>query len=198
MESNFFATNSYFIDERAKLFYISNSYKIYNDTGSIVGSINQTLTTRQKIIRLFAKKSMLPFNLEIINVNNELVATISRGWTFFMSRAQIFDSKGNLSATIQQEFHFLSPTFKIFHPSEDLMAQITGNWRAWNFTIKNSYDIQIGSINKKWAGLTQELFTTADKYNVTIDPKYASDPIKLAILATAVTIDIVYRSDKNE
>ena len=198
MESNFFATNSYFIDEKVKIFYLNNAYKIYNDRGVVVGSVNQKLTTQQKLLRLVMKKSMLPFNLEIINANNEIEATISRGWTFFLSRAQIYDSKGNIIATIQQEFHLFKPTFKIFNRSGDLIAQITGNWRAWNFIMKNSYDIQIGTINKKWAGLAQELFTTADKYNVTIDPKYANDQIKLAILATAITIDIVFKSDKND
>jgi uncharacterized protein YxjI len=62
--------------------------------------------------------------------------------------------------------------------------------------VKNGFDIQIGAITTKWAGLAQEMFTTADKYYVSIDPKYATNQYKIAILSSAITIDMVYKSGK--
>ena len=196
MESNFFETNSYFIDERVNVLSFNNIYKIYNEKGFSIGSIVQKLTTGQKLQRLIFHKSMLPFFLEIKDSNNEVVATLSRGWTLFMSKTLIQDLKGNITGTIQQEFQLFKPTFKVFNSSETIIANISGDWRARKFVVKNSYDIQIGSITKKWAGLGQEMFTTADKYNVNIDSKYANDKIKIAILASAITIDMVYKSGK--
>jgi uncharacterized protein YxjI len=53
----------------------------------------------------------------------------------------------------------------------------------------------VGTINKKWGGLTKELFTTADKYIVSIDRKenLTNDFVRALIVATATTIDMVLK-----
>ncbi|RZL40569.1 MAG: scramblase, partial [Pedobacter sp.] len=76
------------------------------------------------------------------------------------------------------------------------IAQITGDWKAWNFDIKNPAGQEMGKISKKWAGAMKEIFTTADKYNVSIDPSYAENNNKVAIVATAITIDMVLKESK--
>ena len=194
MASNFFDTNSYYVDEKVNVLHFNNIYKIYNDRGEIIGSIVQKLTSGQKLQRVVFDKSNLPFYLEIRNAQDEIEAIISRGWTFIMSRILIQDAKGNLTGTIQQKFHFLKPAFQILDRSDAIIANITGNWRARNFIIKNPFDIQIATVTKKWAGLAQEMFTTADKYLVTIDPKYATNQYKITILASAISIDMIYKS----
>lgn len=45
MSSTFFESNDYFIDEKVNLFKFENTYKVYNDKGEDVGTINQKLTT---------------------------------------------------------------------------------------------------------------------------------------------------------
>ena len=194
MSTNFFETNSYFIDEKVKVFNFSNIYKIYNDRGEIIGSIVQKLSSGQKLQQLVFDKSKLPFYFEIRNAQDEVEAIISRGWSFFMSRIQIKDSKGNITWTLQQKFNFLKPAFQILDTSGTIIANITGNWLAKDFVIKTPFGIQIARITKKWAGLVQEIFTTADKYNVSIDPKYATNQYKIAILSSAISIDIIYKS----
>lgn len=198
METNFFETNSYFVDEKVKVLQFNNIYKIYNDQGVMIGSIVQKLTSGEKFQRLFLSKSILPFHLEIRDSKDQLLATISRGWTFIMSKTLIQDPKGNITGTIQQVFKFFKPTFVLFNKSNDVQANITGNWRARKFVIKNSFEIQIAYITKKWAGLAREMFTTSDKYLVEIEPKYSSDESKLAILSCAINIDMVYKSKNNE
>ena len=89
MSSTFFESNDYFIDENVNLFKFENTYKVYNDKGEDVGTINQKLTTGQKILRLFLKKPMLPFLLEIRNSQHQLEASITRGWTFFLSKIDL-------------------------------------------------------------------------------------------------------------
>ena len=42
----------------------------------------------------------------------------------------------------------------------------------------------------------KELFTTADKYNVQIEENYANLENKIAILAGAITIDMVLKEKK--
>jgi uncharacterized protein YxjI len=196
MENNFFESNSYFIDEKVNFLKFENAYNVYNDKGENIGAIKQSLRAWHKVLRLLINKAMLPFVLEIYNSQNQLESTISRDWTFFMSKITIADGRGNKIGTIQQKFKFFKPTFKIFNPSEVQVAEITGDWKAWNFVIKDATNMQIGTITKKWAGAMQEIFTTADKYNVSIDPKFADRGSKIAVISAAITIDMVLKESK--
>jgi uncharacterized protein YxjI len=196
MKSNFFESNTYFIDEKVNFFKFENCYQIYNDKGENIGAIKQKLNIGQKLLSLLISKTMLPFLLEIRDSNDNLEVTISRGWTFFLSKITIKNAQGEAIGYIKQKFKLFSPTFNIFNTSEELIAEISGDWKAWNFTINDAANNQIGSISKKWAGAMKELFTTADKYNVQIEENYANLENKIAILAGAITIDMVLKEKK--
>ncbi len=192
---DFFETNTFFIDEKVGLFKFANSYKVYDAQGEI-GRITQQLTTGQKMLRLILKKAMLPFKMEIIDLEGDVLVTLQRGWTFWMSKISITDGTGNLLGTIQQKFAILKPTFKIFDETATNIATISGDWKGWNFTIVDSSGNHVGSITKKWNGILKEAFTTADKYVVDIEPAYAEDKKKMAIVSCAVTIDMVLKESK--
>lgn len=196
MNSNFFDSNSYFIDEKVNYFKFENCYKVFNNKGNEIGSVNQQISVRQKLLRLLLNKNMLPFQLEIKDSTGNLQTSISRGWTFFMSTITIDDSKGNTIGSIKQKFKLFKPTFKIYNKSEQLVAVITGDWKAWNFQINDSYNKQIGTISKKWNGAMKEIFTTADKYNVDLNSGYTDVSNKMAILSSAITIDMVLKESK--
>ena len=196
MTTPFFESNTYFIDEKVQFFKFENAYQVYNDKGESIGSIKQKLTAGQKVLRLLLNKAMLPFLFEIRNSNDELEASISRGWTFLMTQIVIKNAQGNTIGTIKQKFKLFKPSFKIFDAAENLIAEISGDWKAWNFTITDTSENQIGSISKKWAGAMKEIFTSADKYNVTIDPSYSNLQNKIAILSGAITIDMVLKESK--
>jgi uncharacterized protein YxjI len=84
----------------------------------------------------------------------------------------------------------------IFNHDGKQVAEIVGDWKAWNFVIKDESGSQIGTISKKWAGVLKEVFTTADKYYVNIDPFYATMMNKILILSSAITIDMVLKESK--
>ena len=196
MNSNFFDSNNYFIDEKVNYFKFENCYKVFNNKGNEIGSVNQKISVGQKLLRLLLNKNMLPFQLEIKDSNGNLQTSISRGWTFFMSTILIDDSKGNNIGSIKQKFKLFKPTFKIYNKSEQLVAEITGDWKAWNFQIKDSYNKPIGTISKKWNGAMKEIFTTADKYNVDINSNFTNISNKILILSSAITIDMVLKESK--
>jgi len=196
MKSNFFESNTYFIDEKVNFFKFENCYQIYNDKGENIGAIKQKLNIGQKLLSLLISKTMLPFFLEIRDSNDNLEVTISRGWTFLLSKITIKNAQGEAIGYIKQKFKLFSPTFNIFNTSEELIAEISGDWKAWNFKINDAANNQIGSISKKWAGAMKELFTSADKYNVQIEENYANLENKIAILAGAITIDMVLKEKK--
>ncbi|MEL1244280.1 phospholipid scramblase-related protein [Flavobacterium sp. DGU11] len=196
MNTNFFDSNSYFIDEKVNFLKFENAYTLYNDKGENIGAIKQKLSGGQKVLRLFLNKAMLPFHLEIRNANNGLEATISRGWTFFMSKIVIQDGNGLPVGNIKQKFKLFKPTFTITDMAENVVGRISGDWKAWNFVIKDAREMQIGAISKKWAGAAREIFTSADKYNVMINPDYSDKKNKMIILAGAITIDMVLKESK--
>lgn len=194
--TQFFAADNYFIDEKVNFFKFENTYQVFDEKGINIGSINQRLTFGQKVLRLLVNKKMLPFKLEIKDSNGALLASISRGWTFFMSKIVLTSGDGKTIGTVSQKFRFFKPTFKIFNHEEKQIAEITGDWKAWNFVIKDESGAQIGTISKKWAGVLKEVFTTADKYHVNIDPSYANMMNKIVILSSAITIDMVLKESK--
>ncbi len=193
---DFFESNDYFIDENINYFKFGNTYKVYNKEGDQVGIINQKVTGWHKFLRLFLNKAMFPFLLEVRDMDDELLVSIKRGWTFWMSKIIIEDAQEELVGTIKQKFKFFKPTFVITDPNENLLAKITGDWKAWDFKIQDPQEKQIGTINKKWGGIMKEAFTRADKYYVSIVPEYNEDRNKMAIVATAITVDMVMKNAK--
>jgi uncharacterized protein YxjI len=67
---------------------------------------------------------------------------------------------------------------------------------AWNFTINDVDGNTIGTISKKWNGLLKEAFTTADKYIVSIQTDIAENDKKVAIVATAITVAMIFKEKR--
>lgn len=192
----FFESNDYFIDEKVAFLKFHNEYKVYDNTATQVGTIVQRVSGWHKFLRLFLNKALFPFTLEVIDNNEKVLVTIRRGWTFWLSRIDILGAEGAPVGFIKQKFRLLKPRFQIFGTEGEQIAEINGDWKAWNFGITGAAGNPIGSISKKWAGVAKEFFTSADKYYVTIDPAYAEDRNKIAIVATAITIDMVLKESK--
>lgn len=196
MESNFFSGNTYFIDEKVNMFKFENAYRVYDGDGQQLGNINQKLTGGQKALRLVLNKKMLPFLLEIRDAQGQLQATISRGWTFFMSKITIADANGTPVGQIKQKFTLLKPAFNIVDMAGIPLGYIKGDFVAWDFKITDAKNQPIGVVNKKWAGALKELFTSADKYHVHISGALEDTKTRIAIISAAVTIDMVLKENK--
>ncbi|TCZ69065.1 LURP-one-related/scramblase family protein [Flaviaesturariibacter aridisoli] len=192
----FFSTNEYFIDEKVQFLKFHNEYKVYDENGFPIGTVRQHVPGFHKFLRLILNKKMMPFQLAITDTNDQVVASIHRGWTFWLSKIAIRDGNGSDIGFIKQKFSILKPRFHIFDTSGQMISEISGDWKAWNFRITDTSGAAIGTISKKWAGLAKEFFTSADKYNVSIAPEYAEDRNKMNIVATAITIDMVLKESK--
>jgi len=196
MYNPFFSPNRYFIDEKVDFFKFENRYLLYDGDGMPIGGIYQKLTAGQKLLRLLFNKGMLPFMLEIQDEAGVVQATVKRGWTFWMSSIDILDHQGQGIGKIKQQFRLLKSRFRIYDTQEQLVAEINGDWTAWDFVISNAQGQPIGAIAKKWAGMAKEFFSTADKYNVGISPELNNPQQKVIILAAAITIDMVLKESK--
>jgi uncharacterized protein YxjI len=196
METKFFNYSTYLIDEKVNYLKFENEYKVYDENNNQIGLISQKLSGGQKFLRLILNKAMMPFLLEIKNSDGRVEAAISRGWTFFMSKIVVMDHNQYPIGYIKQKFKFFKPTFIIFDSKDQEIGKITGDWKAWNFNIFDKKGNEIGKISKKWNGAMKEIFTSADKYIVSLNGEI-EDPIqKVSILASAITIDMVLKESK--
>jgi uncharacterized protein YxjI len=191
----FFRNNDYFIDEKVQLLKFTNTYKVYDSSGSQIGVIQESMPAGLKALSLLLSKALMPFTLDILDMEQNVLATIKRGWTFFMSKISICDDSGTEIARIKQQFKMFKPTFHIMDLNNTPLATISGDWKAWNFTITEDGDKQVGTITKKWNGILKEAFTTADKYIVSVNP--GMEGIKrIATVASAITVDMVLKESK--
>jgi uncharacterized protein YxjI len=197
MNTSLFRLDEFFVDQKVLFIKLSNEYKIFDNRGKQVGAVMQKLSGWGKVAKLMLNKAMLPFQLDIQDVAGNVLVSIKRGWTFWLSKIEITDNRGMALGQIRQKFAFMKPKFEIYDPSQTLIAEITGDWIGWNFVINDVNSKQIGAINKKWAGAAREIFTTADKYHVTIVPEYKEDNTKIAILSAAITIDMILKENNN-
>lgn len=191
----FFLNESFVIDEKVQVLTMKNSYKVYDAQGQDIGMIKENLPASRMLLSLFVSKSNLPFELDFFNAEGRQIAAIKRGFTFFTSKCSVHDESGQIVGYIKQKFS-LKPKFTILNASEQEVAVIQGDWIAWDFKISDKGGTQIGQVSKKWNGAMKELFTDADKYNVTLSPSVADENVRIAIVATAAAVDMILKEDK--
>ena len=191
----FFSNNVLVIDEHIGAFRISNAYKVFNKEGEEIGAIQEHKSFARILLGLFLSDRMLPFELNILNADGKRIAQLRRGITFFTSKVQIFNEAGAFIGSFNQRFTLLKPKFTLRNNVGTEIATIKGDWKAWNFEITDANGQVIGSIDKKWNGIAKELFTTADKYLVTISPTVTDENQRIAISSVAAAIDMILKEE---
>ena len=200
---SFFSLSEYVIDEKVSAFKFTNAYKVFDAEGQLIGSVEQQgVSTGQKAARLLFGnniKSMFAFTLDIKDAQGNVAASIQRDGAssglMNMRTMRIMDAAGNQVGALQFVFSWVTPKMDILDAAGQVIARIAGDWKGWNFSITDTAGREIGSVNKKWNGAMKEMFTTADKYRVSIDPQ-AVGVHRVAIIAAAVTIDMVLKESK--
>ncbi len=188
----FFENDKYIVSEKVAILKFTNSYDVFDGFGNMIGKVKQDMSVGHKLASLFIGKSMMPFHFDIIDQEGNILVTIKRGWTFWMSNISVL-SGGREIATINQKFAMMKPRFNINDATGQQIGEIAGNWQAWNFKITDNSGREIGKIDKKWNGVFKEGFTTADKYQVEIDQVVKEDTQKIVIVATAIAIDMILK-----
>lgn len=192
-----FELNTVIVNEEMSVFRFENKYQLLNEAGELVGYVCQKLSTGAKIARLFMSKAMLPFELEIQDTDQKVLAKIKRGFTFFMSKVDVFNNNEKLIGRFQGKFKLLGSRFDLEDEDGKKLGKIEGDFRGWDFKIFNNEGQQIGTVNKKWAGALKEIFTTADKYKVEIDEHVEENEDKMVILSVAIAVDMIMKENNN-
>jgi uncharacterized protein YxjI len=192
----FFEGNQFVIDQKVKLIRLSNEYTVYNEEGTQIGKVQQRIKGIHKFFMFLLSKKMFPFHLYVLDNEGNELSSLHRSWTFWLSKIEIHNANGEVIGYLKQKFAFLKPKFEISDHQQNYVGNITGDWKAWDFKIKDKNENDIGEINKKWAGAVKEFFTSSDKYRVSIIPSVTEDANKIVLITTALAIDMLMKENK--
>jgi uncharacterized protein YxjI len=192
---DFFLGSDYLIDERMRPSRTGPEYNVYDASGAIAGRIHPESPAWHRFGRLFLKKHLFPFSFALVDEHRQRLVSVSRGWTFRMSRISIRDGNGNDVGSIRLKRNGSNARFKVYSEGRKI-AEINGDWKSWSFTITDREHMPVGAIDKKWAGLTLDTTSTSDRYHLSINSTFTNPPSRLLLIATAITIDMVLKASQ--
>jgi uncharacterized protein YxjI len=189
--------NLFLFKEQVGLLKAHNNYDIYDPKSKemILHCREKNLNFFYKIIRIFLSdyKRMTPFEIEIKGLSGKKILKVKKGFSWFLSKIQVFDENDNLVGIFKQRLFPIGNNFDMFNESENLVCKLKGNFIGWNFKFLKR-DTELGLVTKKWAGIGKEMFTSADNYVLEIKDKVEKDsPLRLLILAAVICIDMVIK-----
>ncbi|MDA9977053.1 phospholipid scramblase family protein [Polaribacter sp.] len=193
MNSIFFDSSTYFIDENINYFKYGNCFIVFNEKGSQVGFISEKISKGHKLLKHFLNKNIVPFQFEIKDSKGNLQSSIFKGWTFMLSPIVIKNEKAITIGFVKRKLKLFNPTFTIYNKNNEVIANIIGTFASDFFQIQDSTGKNIGSINKKWNGDMTGFFSTADKYNINLNSIKLESFNKNTILLGALIIDKVLK-----
>ncbi|SHM61821.1 phospholipid scramblase-related protein [Flavobacterium chilense] len=187
--------NLFLVKEHIGMFKAANNYDIYSPENNqiIMNCRENNLGFFTKVMRFTDYKRMTPFNIEITTASGEKLISVKRGIAWLRSTVEVFDEKDRLIGTFKQKLLSIGGKFEILDKNEKPIAMLQGKWTGWDFkfTYENK---QLAQVNKKWAGIGKEFFTSADNYVLQIEETVAEDsPLRQLILAAVMCIDMVLK-----
>ncbi|MDG1367219.1 MAG: phospholipid scramblase-related protein [Acidimicrobiales bacterium] len=184
------------VNQKAKLIELNNEYAIYDQNGTQIGAIRQVgQTAAKKLLRFFGNiDQFFTHSLQLVDMANNIVLTVTRPAKFFKSKIHIADGAGNAVGSIVQQNMIGKIRFSL-EVGGDTIGSLNGeNWRAWNFNLQDEQGNEIARITKTWEGAMKTLFTTADNYVLQIHAPLA-DPMRSLVIASAVSVDLALKQD---
>lgn len=187
--------NLFFIKEHVGMFKAANNFDIYNpDTKELL------MTCREEQLGFFTKmfrftdyKRLTPFHVEVKTAKGEPVLEVKRGVSLFLSTVEVFDEKGILVGRFKQKFFSVGGKFDVLDPQDNVLCTLKGKWTSWDFKFIQG-NSELAQVNKKWAGIGRELFTSADNYMLSVnDSVRKEDHVRILILAAVMCIDMVLK-----
>lgn len=185
------------INQKAKLIELTNEFKIFDEQGIEVGKIVQEgQSLMKKAARLVASlDQFMTHTLAVYDANDTKVVELTRPRKVFKSKLQVSTGEGRAAGEIVQKNVFGKIRFDLIGPNGNNLGQIRAeNWRAWDFSIVDTTENEVGRITKKWEGLMKNVFTTADNYVLEISPNVEGD-MRLLMLASAAGVDTALKQD---
>ncbi len=185
----------FIVDQKPKLFELRNEYSIYDEYGNRIGSVmqvGQSILTR--LLRLLIKTdSLLGVKLEIREADGSAALLLHKPG--FRVTCTVSRPDGTVLGRIAARIRLGKARMAITDPAGSVIGEVRAeNLRAWNFNVQDASGRPIARVDKKWAG-ARELFTTADKYIMELNPALP-DPLRSLVVASCLAIDTLLKQQK--
>jgi uncharacterized protein YxjI len=188
--------NLFLVKEHAGLFKAANNFDIYDPQTN-----QQVLQCREdrlgfitKLFRFSDYKRFTPFHIQVRTPSGEPIVSVRRGISIFLSKVDVLDGDdGPRIGGFKQKFFSLGGAFNVLDSEDQPICQLKGKWTGWDFRFMAG-DLELAHVAKKWAGLSKELFTSADNYVLSISEHVPpNSQIRQLILAAVLCIDMVLK-----
>lgn len=187
--------NLFFVKEHVGMFKAANNYDILDpDTQQIILHCREEkLGFFTKFFRFTKYKTMTPFDVEIKTPDEQPVVRVKRGVSFFLSKVDVLDENDQRIGGFSQKLFSFGGAFDVLNANDDVVCTLKGSLLGWNFRFLDG-DTELATVSKEWAGLAQEMFTSADNYVLNInDVVPPNDPVRQLIVGAVMCIDMVLK-----
>lgn len=194
--------NTYFIKEHVGIFKAANNYDVFDaETDEHLMECREKIGFSTKILRFTPFRRVTPFCSVAQTLGGDSLFIVRRGVTFWMSQIEVLDKNEQLVGAFRQRWSWLAflsgwgcANVDVLNPQGQVICRIAPDFNVvqFRFVTKDSEDVAV--ITKQWAGLAQELFTSADNYMLSIAPNVdKKSPLRLLMLAAVLCIDFVFK-----
>lgn len=187
--------NLFLIKEQVGMFRASNIYDIFDPETNkhLMTSKEPNLGFFTKIFRFTKYKKHTPFNVLVTETSGKKIVNIKRGTAFFRSDVTVYDDRDQLIGYFKQKFWSMGGKFEIVDKNQKPVCILQGKWTGWDFKFTKE-NKELGVVNKKWAGIGKEFFTSADNYVLSINENVPQDSVERQLIFAAVmVIDMVLK-----
>lgn len=187
--------NQFFIKEHVGIFKAANNYDIFDPktNNKILECREPNLGFFTKLLRFTDYKRMTPFHIEIRTPDGQLVCSVKRGISIFLSKVDVLDENGSIVGHFKQKLFSIGGKFDVLSADDVSLCTLQGKWTSWDFRFMQG-NSELANVSKKWAGLGKELFTSADNYMLSINDSVSKDDnIRVLVLAAVMCIDMVLK-----
>lgn len=185
----FFGRKSFYVEERRGPLKSRNEFGIWDEAGVRIGGLLQEVSVASFFWRIFLSPSLLPFHFHICDKQGRSIASIRRGWTIFVSRTEVLDSKGQVIGYLKHKERSRKPRLKIFNAEGKKIGEITGTQAHWDMSIIDRDYHSFGSIREFDAKTTPGETAGKDTYFITLQREALSGAERSVMLVIAIAID---------
>jgi len=185
------------VSQKVKLIELSNEYAVHDRHGQQIGAVRQVgQSNAKKVLRFVASVDQyLTHKLQVVDMSGSVVLALTRPAKLLRSRVHIEDGLERPVGEVVQQNVFGKIRFDLVAAGQPVGSINAENWRAWNFSVRDSAGTEVARITKTWEGLTKTLFTTADNYVVQIHQPL-EEPLRSMVVAAALSVDTALKQDK--
>ena len=173
----------------------ANSYSVLNERGQPIYTVSEESGACMRQ----CCKSNRSFVLHIQDLDNRPVLTVERPYRFYWQEILVRSpDDGSVLGTVTRSFALFSRTFEVWsHNGQHLFNISSPLFSPWTFYLTDPRtQAQLGTVQKKWSGLAQELFTDADNFGIEF-PRNLPRSSKSLLLAAVFLIDFMYFEDND-